>query len=226
MRFAFPAAAIALLAAACSGTPATPVPPPAEPSSSPPASSMPAAAPAPAVVPAGPVKAGDKAPSFRLAVAGAAPEEVALDDVVGQSKATVLMFIATQCPVSNAYNERMAQIAKAYAAKGVAFYGINSNKSEPVDEIVAHAKEHGFSFKVLKDTNNVVADQFHARVTPEIYIVDPQGVVRYHGRIDENQVDAAAAKSHDLANALDALLQGQAPKNPETKAFGCSIKRT
>ena len=72
------------------------------------------------------------------------------------------MFIATQCPVSNAYNERMAAISREYGAKGVAFVGINSNRQESVEEIAGHASQHGFGFPVLKDVGNVQADHFGA----------------------------------------------------------------
>ena len=76
-----------------------------------------------------------------------------------KSKVIVLMFIATQCPVSNAYNQRMVDLYNDYSKKGVSFIGINSNKQESVEEIKNHAKEHGFEFPVLKDWNNVIAGE-------------------------------------------------------------------
>lgn len=165
---------------------------------------------------------GAKAPDFKLPVAGGA--ELSLKDTLAKNKLTVVMFIATQCPVSNAYNARMAQLAKDYSTKGVAFVGVNSNKQEAVDEIVKHAKDNRFAFPIVKDTGNKIADLYGARVTPEIFVIDATGQVRYHGRIDENQ-NGDAIKSPDLKNALDALLTGKAPVAPDTKAFGCSIKR-
>jgi len=140
------------------------------------------------------------------------------------SKAIVLMFIATQCPVSNAYNERMVLLYKEYASKGISFIGINSNKQEPVEEIKEHAKEHGFSFPILKDNNNVIADKVSASVTPEIFVLNRNLEVLYHGRIDDSR-RASDVKSHDLRAALDALLAGKQVAVTETKAFGCSIKR-
>ena len=76
------------------------------------------------------------------------------------SKAVVIMFIATECPVSNAYNSRMENIYKNYSQKNVAFIGINSNKAESVDRIKEHAKENGLTFTILKDEKNVIADRF------------------------------------------------------------------
>lgn len=140
------------------------------------------------------------------------------------SKAVVLMFIATQCPVSNAYNERMAALAKDYQAKGVAIVGINSNRQETSAEIAAHAGQHGLTFPILKDVDNVKADQFGAQVTPETYVYDAGWKLRYHGRIDDNQ-RGDNIQSQDLRNALDAVLSGKDVPVKETKAFGCTIKR-
>src|SRR6266542_425149 len=140
-------------------------------------------------------------------------------------KAVVVMFIATKCPYSNAYNDRMRDLAAAYGKQGILFAGINSNKTEPAEEVIAHAKQHGFAFPIMKDAGNKVADLYDARHTQEIFVVDPEGKLRYHGRIDENYENASKVTSPDLKNALDAMLGGRAIARAETKAFGCSIKR-
>jgi peroxiredoxin len=151
-------------------------------------------------------------------------KECSLGDVMKENKFTVLMFIATQCPVSNAYNDRMVKLYDGYNAKGVAFVGINSNKQESVEEVAEHSKEHGFKFAVLKDPANKIADAYDAQVTPEIFVVSGKGTLLYHGRIDDNR-NVSRVESNDLALALDALLAGQEPPRTETKAFGCTIKR-
>jgi len=140
------------------------------------------------------------------------------------SKAVVIIFIATQCPISNAYNERMVELNKDYASKGVVFIGINSNKQESVEEIKEHAKKNGFLFTVLKDYRNVIADKFKASVTPEVYVLNNALEVLYHGRIDDSKNKDKVA-SNDLRTALDAILTGKPVGTNETKAFGCTIKR-
>jgi len=140
------------------------------------------------------------------------------------SKAIVVMFIATQCPVSNAYNTRMVKLFEKYHPKGVAFLGINSNKQESVEEIKAHAEQHKFPFPVLKDVNNVIADKFGASFTPEIYVLSPKFEILYHGRIDDSRREDQV-KSQDLGKALDEILAGKQVSVSETKAFGCTIKR-
>jgi peroxiredoxin len=169
------------------------------------------------------VEIGAPAPDFRLTTLDGKP--VALSEAAKAHKAVVVMFIATKCPYSNAYNDRMRDMAIAYEKQGVLFLGINSNKSEPEDETRAHAKQHGFTFPVAKDPDNKVADLYDARHTPEVYVVSPDGRLRYHGRIDESYEDPGKVTSPDLKNALDSLLAGKPVARAETKAFGCTIKR-
>jgi len=141
-----------------------------------------------------------------------------------KSKAIVIMFIATECPVSNAYNTRMEKLYETYKDKEVAFLGINSNKQESVEDIKNHAKEHSFRFPILKDKNNIIADKFEASVTPEIYVLNSNFEVMYHGRID-NSRNESEVSSKDLDNALNEILNGKKVTNQRTKAFGCTIKR-
>ena len=137
---------------------------------------------------------------------------------------TVLLFISVQCPVSNAYNERMAKLAEDYKAKGIAIIGINSNVAEDAAAIKAHAAEHKLAFPILKDSGNKIADKLGASVTPEAYFIDVNNKLLYHGRID-NARNPAQLETSDLRNALDAALGGKTIDKAEAKAFGCTIKR-
>jgi hypothetical protein len=130
-----------------------------------------------------------------------------------------------KCPCANAYNDRLPTLARDYAARGVRLVGIYSNKDETLPEIAAHAKEHGFSFPVFKDERGLGADHFGASVTPEVFVIDSSRVLRYAGHIDGSRV-AAEAKTHELKDALDALLAGNTAAVPKaTRAFGCGIVR-
>jgi peroxiredoxin len=166
---------------------------------------------------------GAPAPRFTLTTVNG--KTFSLADTARSHKAVVVMFIATKCPYSNAYNDRMRDMAAAYEKQGILFAGINSNKTEPAEEVIDHAKKHGFAFPLMKDPDNKVADLYEARHTPEIFVVDPEGKLRYHGRIDENYEEPTKVTSPDLKNALDALIAGRPIAKAETKAFGCSIKR-
>lgn len=140
------------------------------------------------------------------------------------SKAIVLIFISTRCPVSNDYNSRMESLYQEYKDKGVAFIGINSNKEESVEEIKEHAKKNGLNFLILKDAGNKIADTFEASFTPEVYVLNSNFELLYHGRIDDSR-KIKNVKQEDLRNALNEILSGKEVTVKETKAFGCTIKR-
>ena len=169
-----------------------------------------------------PLNIGDGAPAFALKNYDG--KEYDLKQVLKENKFTVLIFMSTECPVSNAYNERMAKLHETFIKKGIVVVGINANKAEDVKMIADHAKDHGFKFPILKDEKNKIADLYGAQVTPETFVLNPQGKLMYHGRIDDNRT-AAKVSSTDLADALDKLLAGKALTAATPKAFGCSIKR-
>jgi peroxiredoxin len=165
-------------------------------------------------------KVGSQVSDFRLTSLTGAPVQFS----ALKGNVTLIMFVSVQCPVSNAYNERMNALYNDYAAKGVKFVVINANRTEPAAAVSEHAREHNFGFTIYKDDNNVVADEFGATVTPETYVIDSAGVVRYHGSIDDSQ-NPARITSQRLRAALDAVLVGKEPPQTESKAFGCTIKR-
>ncbi|PYS40087.1 MAG: hypothetical protein DMF71_13995 [Acidobacteria bacterium] len=149
--------------------------------------------------------------------------EHSLKALTGKNGA-VIIFIATRCPVSNGYNERMEKLAQDYKAKGITVIGINSNVTEPASEVKSHAAEKHLTFTILKDDGNKIADRLGANHTPEAYVVDASGKLVYHGRIDNSQ-NTANITSNDLRDALDAILAGKPIQKTTSLAFGCSIKR-
>ena len=149
--------------------------------------------------------------------------EHSLKALTGKNGA-VIIFIATRCPVSNGYNERMEKLAQDYKAKGITVIGINSNVTEPASEVKSHAAEKHLTFTILKDDGNKIADRLGANHTPEAYVIDAGGKLVYHGRIDNSQ-NTANITSNDLRDALDAILAGKPIQKTTSLAFGCSIKR-
>jgi peroxiredoxin len=137
---------------------------------------------------------------------------------------TVVTFVSVQCPVSNGYNQRMNALFKDYTPKDVRFIFVNANRTESANDVRNHAKNVGFVFPVYKDAGNALADRFDAQVTPESYVIDSAGIIRYHGSIDDSQ-NEARIRTRGLRLALDALLSGKPVELTETKAFGCVIKR-
>jgi peroxiredoxin len=150
--------------------------------------------------------------------------ERSLKSLTGRN-GVVLIFISVQCPVSNGYNERMQKLAEDYRAKGVNVIGINANATESAEVVKAHAADKHFTFPVLKDDGNKIADRLGATRTPETYVIDGSGKLVYHGRIDNSQ-NTANITANDLRNALDEMLAGKSITKTGGAAFGCTIKRT
>lgn len=137
---------------------------------------------------------------------------------------TVLIFVAVQCPVSNAYNERMEKLAQEYKARGINVIGINSNVAEPAAAVKVHAATNHLTFPVLKDPGNKIADQLGATVTPEAYLLDANNKLVYRGRID-NSRNGDQISATELRDALEAIVSGKPVTKNIATAFGCSIKR-
>jgi peroxiredoxin len=134
-------------------------------------------------------------------------------------RAVVILFISTICPYSNYYNELMRDMAAEFGRKGVEFVGVNSGNLETADEARAHARQHGHAFDIIKDPGNRIADLLGASRTPEAFLLDSSGTLRYHGRI------ASKISAPDLKTAIESLLEGKPIHPAETKAFGCAIVR-
>ncbi len=150
-------------------------------------------------------------------------KEHSLNSLKGKN-GSVLIFVATKCPVSNAYNERMEKLAQEYKARDINVVGINSNVAESAAAVKAHAAQNNLNFTILKDPANKIADRLGATVTPEVYFLDANNKLIYRGRID-NAKDAAQVNSSELRDAIEATLAGKPVAKTTATAFGCTIKR-
>lgn len=167
---------------------------------------------------------GAAAPDFKLSATDGKSYD--LKEALKANGAAMVVFIATKCPYSNAYNERYNQLITSLKglAKPVAFFAINSNDTEPMADVKKHAEERKFAFPVLKDEKHATADAFGAEKTPEAFLIGTDGKVFYHGRIDDD-TEGKKITRRDVLVALEEHFGGRKVSQPETKAFGCSIKR-
>ncbi len=136
----------------------------------------------------------------------------------------VIMFWSAECPYVQPFNDRINDYVNAYKGKGITFWAMNSNVTESKERVKEHSKEHNYVFPVLKDENSAVADLFEATRTPEVFVLNKDRMIVYHGRIDDNSYSEKVT-THDLKNALDEILAGKEITNKSTKSFGCTIKR-
>jgi peroxiredoxin len=128
-------------------------------------------------------------------------------------KTVVLAFWSFKCPVSLAYDERLAALQGRYGARGVIVLGVASNSNESAAEIRRNAANLNIGFPILLDEGATLADRLGATHTPSVFILDGKGVVRYKGGVTQGE------------EALDAIVAGRAVNTPETRPSGCTIRR-
>jgi hypothetical protein len=126
--------------------------------------------------------------------------------------------------VTAAYSARLEQLYADYFTKKVQLVFVDSNANESVADVDTYSKAQGWKFRVYKDDSNRLADKLDAHVTPEVFLFDRAGTLRYHGRVDDSRPGTKIA-STDTRIALDAMLSGKPVPVAETKAFGCTISR-
>lgn len=158
-------------------------------------------------------------------------KDTSLDEVAA-GKPVVVAFIGAECPLAKLYAPRLGELAREYEKRGIAFIGVDSNRQDSNTEIGHYVRVHNINFPVLKDVGNVIADQFAAERTPEVYLLDKDHVIRYQGQIDDqyglgNSSGYAQLKVRrkHLVEAMDELLAGKSISVPKTEAPGCLIGR-
>jgi peroxiredoxin/mono/diheme cytochrome c family protein len=164
-----------------------------------------------------------------VAFKDAAGKTVSLYDV-HDKKALVVVFLSFECPVSTSYSEPLADLAKTYAERGVAFLAVSALEEEDAATVARHAQEFKLPFPAYRDEHHAAVDAFKAETTPEAFVLDHNFVLRYRGRIDNGY--AARLKRnptttrHDLREALDELLAGKPVSEPVTNAVGCPVRKS
>ncbi|MCO8124376.1 redoxin domain-containing protein [Stieleria sp. TO1_6] len=141
---------------------------------------------------------------------------------------TVVCFLGTECPLAQLYGSRLQSLADRYGDQGVQFLGVNSNIQDSPAEIDAYAKQHAIRFPIAKDADQSVAAALGATRTPEVFVIDPAGWVRYQGRIDDQYepgISRPHPTQHDLKDAIAAVLAGAPVRQPKTQGVGCLITR-
>ena len=172
------------------------------------------------------LKIGDEALAFKLP--GVDGKEHSIDEYKGKD-AVVVIFSCNHCPYVRAWEDRMVQIQADYASKGVQIIAFNSNDASKFPEdsfpnMKERARVKNFNFPYVRDETQSVARAYGAERTPEVFMFNKNGVLRYHGAIDDNYDDPKGVREHYLRLALDAMLSGNPISTPETRPVGCSIK--
>lgn len=194
-----------------------------------------------AIVPAL-VIAGAAPGALRLVAAGAGQHDgtIHVRDISGRrfepfapaGAANALFFVQTDCPISNWYAQTIQRVCREYAGRGVGCALIYEDIEAGGTALDARIRTHLAEFRydgipAIADRTRAVATRARATITPQAVVVDRDGAVRYRGRIDNAFADFGKPRqhvtSHDLRDALDALIAGRPIRTPETEALGCFI---
>ncbi len=168
---------------------------------------------------------GDRAPAFSLPATDGTPIAFGAGT---QAAATVVVFTCNHCPYALAWHERLMDVARAHAGRGVRFLAVNPNDAEryPADSYEAMKKRvraEDWPMPYLRDESQEAARAFGARTTPDVFVLDRAGRLRYRGAPDSDYGDPEQNAAW-LREALDDLLADREVRRPETDPVGCSVK--
>ena len=171
------------------------------------------------------VSIGAQAPDFTLPDTAGTGWSAGDGDGV---RATVVVFTCNHCPYALAWHDRIVDVARDYADRGVRVLAINPNDSDryPRDSIEAmrqRVANEDWPMPYLRDETQEVARAYDAKTTPDVFVLDAERRLRYRGAPDADYDDPSQNASW-LRDALDSVLSGATPARPETRPVGCSIK--
>jgi hypothetical protein len=143
------------------------------------------------------------------------------------SAATVIIFTRSDCPISNRYAPTVKKLHAAYEPRGVRFYLVYVDPKEEAEEIRQHLKEFSYPCPGLRDSSHALVKLTGVTVTPEAVVFDARRKIAYRGRIDDLYADYGQSRdeatTHELADAIEAVLFGKTVAQARTKAVGCPI---
>jgi peroxiredoxin len=183
-----------------------------------------------AVTPSTMLELGTPAPDFRL-------RDVRTGQMVSPSDfqappALLIVFMCTHCPYVRHIRERLAELIREYQKKGLAVLAINSNSLEthPQDgpvHMIEEADTLGYTFPYLFDETQAVAKAYRAACTPDFFLFGPDRRLVYRGQFDESRPgNNVPVTGRDLANAIEAVLEGRPLPAEQKPSMGCNIKWT
>jgi hypothetical protein len=150
-----------------------------------------------------------------------------VDPFAAPAHVRVLLFVRTDCPITNRYAPELARIAQRFAGQPVRFWLVYPDGATSTAAIEDHIAQYHFPGEPLRDPHHLLVRRARATVSPEAAVFNAGGELMYHGRIDDRYVDIGrarpSAQTHDLEDAIAAVLAGRRVAQPETHAVGCSL---
>ncbi len=168
-----------------------------------------------------PLAVGDRAPTFSLA------DTVGIRHAPASAPATVILFTCNECPHARAWHDRLMGVAHDYVPRGVHFLASNASAAgdprEGLEAMKTRVASERWPIPYLHDPGQEVARAFGARMTPELFVIDASGHLRYRGAPDSDHRDPGKHAMW-LREALDAILDGRPVSVTDTPAAGSPVK--
>jgi peroxiredoxin len=140
-----------------------------------------------------------------------------------RGRIVIMNFWSADCPHVVRADASLLAAMNRWGAE-VVLLAIASNAGESLSELEDASRSRGLP-TVLIDARQEVADAYAAQVTPEAFVIDRAGIIRYRGAVDDVSFCQRVATRSYVEDAVDALLAGELPAVTEVPAFGCSIIR-
>jgi hypothetical protein len=141
-------------------------------------------------------------------------------------KVVTLIFVRTDCPISNRYAPTIQRLSAEFARKA-AFWLVYPSRAESADMIRKHEHDFGYTLAALRDVQHTLVKQSRVSITPEAAVFDANHRLIYHGRIDDLYQDFGRARpsptTHDLDDAIRAAIAGKVLPADSAPAVGCYI---
>jgi peroxiredoxin len=153
--------------------------------------------------------------------------EGAAHDLGQHGTPTVVVFTCNHCPYALAWHDRLLAVGRDYGDRA-RFFAVNPNDADryPADSLERmreRVAREDWTMPYLRDESQEVARAFGAQTTPDVFVLDAHGKLRYRGAPDADHSDPSLDAAW-LREALDAVLAGEQPARAETRPVGCSVK--
>jgi hypothetical protein len=172
---------------------------------------------------------GSPLPKSDLRIKDVSGKEISLQQA-RQTNGLLVMFTCNTCPYVIRNQSRTKEVCTYAGNHEIGVVLLNANEGDrnggnSFAEMQSYAKAQGYQWYYALDNNSVLADAFGASRTPECYLFDKNGILVYHGAIDDSPGDPSQVKRHHLQNAIDEMVAGKEITVKETRSVGCSISR-
>jgi len=176
-----------------------------------------------------PLAIGSTIPMPDLKMKDISGKEVSVKDAM-DANGVLVMFSCNTCPYVIKNQARTKAIAAFAKQQQIGVILLNSNEDSRSDDdsyaaMQSYAKQQGYGFYYAVDTKSRLADAYGATRTPEVFLFDAKGILRYKGAIDDNPVDAHNVKRVHAREAITEMVTGKDVSVNTSRSLGCAIKR-